>query len=54
MISFIKDATVEISQLLDRSVIERDLGFVNESICVTLLEVSADNLARDIVVDVCD
>ena len=32
--------------------LEGDLGFVNESICVTLLEVSADNLARDIVVDV--
>ena len=32
--------------------IEGDLEFVNESICVTLLEVSADNLARDIIVDV--
>ena len=32
--------------------IEGNLGFVNESICVTLLEVSADNLERDIVVDV--
>ena len=50
---FWKDATLQIDQSLDRSLVEEDLGSLsNESICVNLTDLTPGGLQRDIIVDV--